>query len=41
MTFTIEPGIYIPSKFGIRVEDNVLVTKSGCEVLTQIDRTCP
>lgn len=34
MVFTVEPGIYLPHKFGIRIEDMVLVTKSGCEVLS-------
>ena len=34
MVFTVEPGIYIPGKFGIRIEDDVLVTDSGCQVLT-------
>jgi len=32
---TIEPGIYLKDKFGIRVEDSVLVTKTNCEVLTK------
>jgi len=34
MTFTIEPGIYLPGKFGIRIEDMILVTNKGCEVLS-------
>ena len=34
MTFTIEPGIYLPGKFGIRIEDMILVTRKGCEVLS-------
>lgn len=34
MVFSIEPGIYIPGEFGVRIEDLVLVTADGCRVLT-------
>ncbi|MFH1640403.1 MAG: M24 family metallopeptidase, partial [Candidatus Omnitrophota bacterium] len=34
MVFTVEPAIYIPKKFGIRIEDVVLTTKEGVEVLS-------
>lgn len=35
MVFTIEPGIYQPDKFGVRIEDDTLVTDAGVEVLSQ------
>ena len=38
MVFTVEPGIYIPEAWGVRIEDMVLVERSGCEILTQIDK---
>lgn len=34
MVFTIEPAIYLPGKFGIRIEDDLVVTESGCRVLS-------
>ena len=38
MTFTVEPGIYIPGLGGARVEDNMLITSEGAESLTQFPR---
>lgn len=37
MIITVEPGIYLPDKGGIRLEDMVLVKRGGCEVLTTSD----
>jgi Xaa-Pro aminopeptidase len=34
MVVTIEPGVYMPSRFGVRIEDMVLVTRTGGEILT-------
>jgi len=39
MVFTIEPGIYIPGWGGVRIEDDVVVERSGCRVLTKADRS--
>ena len=33
MIFTVEPGIYLPGEFGVRIEDMVVVTKDGVDVL--------
>ena len=34
MIVTVEPGIYFENEYGIRIEDTVLVTKEGTEILT-------
>ena len=38
MVLAVEPGIYIPGKFGIRIEDTVKLTKNGCIKLTNSEK---
>lgn len=38
MTFSIEPGIYLPGRFGVRIEDIVAVTGEGADRLNEAPR---
>jgi Xaa-Pro aminopeptidase len=38
MVITIEPGIYIPGRGGVRIEDTLLITNEGCRALTSISK---
>jgi Xaa-Pro aminopeptidase len=41
MVFMLEPAIYLPGETGVRLEDAVLVTHGGAEVLTKHDKSLP
>jgi len=38
MTFTVEPGIYLPGRAGVRIEDDVLITDRGADSLSGMER---
>ena len=34
MVLTDEPGVYLADKYGVRIEDDIIITENGCEVIT-------
>lgn len=38
MCYTVEPGIYLPERNGVRIEDNMVITESGCESMSDMER---
>ena len=39
MVLTVEPGIYLPGTGGVRIEDDILVTETGCRVMTKLPKS--
>ncbi len=35
---TVEPGVYLPGQFGVRIEDLVVVTDTACTILTSVPK---
>jgi Xaa-Pro dipeptidase len=38
MCYTVEPGIYLPDRNGVRIEDNIVITGTGAECLSDMER---
>jgi Xaa-Pro dipeptidase len=38
MAYTVEPGIYLPNRNGVRIEDNMVITAEGVECLSDMER---
>ena len=41
MVVTVEPGVYLPDRFGVRIEEDVLIAPDGCDVLSSLPRREP